>query len=257
MWISPLILVLVGEKRYHSFNEREFCISRGGRMTALPGAASVCIAAAFLDKEQVVKAGLWCCQVVSVSFCSALNLSMTCGQPHSVKIWDTEGHSICIQGPPGLWEEMAEGIQEWARVTRVPHGVVGHTSWKVWQILQLRKREKGGVCALKATCSVCKVEISRWTLLAVPGHSLAPLLSFAEIHLLWNEVGWYSRRSQGLNSLCPTSPCWWALCSSSVPAAVSSSWGRGMGKLQGGVFTFVILNVVFRQGRCGCSITRV
>lgn len=39
------------------------------------------------------------------------------------------------------------------------------------------------------------------------------------------------------------------LCPSSLTSAVS--WGRGVGKLQGGVFTFVILNVTFRQGGCG------
>lgn len=186
-------------------------------MAALPCAASVCIAAAFLDKDSMVKGGLWCCQVTSVSFCSALNLSVAPGQPHrlesSVKIRDAQRDTAFAswgsQGPTGL-----EGCERrWLKISRNEHhSVVGHTSWKGWQILQLRKKDAGGVSALKATCSVCKVVPSRWMLAGVQGQSMASVLRCAETHLLRNKVGWNSKKTQGLNNSCQTSPCWRALC---------------------------------------------
>lgn len=125
MCISPLMVVFVEEKRYN-FNECEFSIWWGAGWQLCP-VLLVCVAAAFVDRVDG-QGGLWCCQVIAVSFCSALNLGMTSGQPHRlelrVKILLAEGHSVCILGKSGshrlgrLREELAEDTREWAESLR-------------------------------------------------------------------------------------------------------------------------------------------
>lgn len=218
MCISPLMVVFVEEKRYN-FNECEFSIWWGAGWQLCP-VLLVCIAAAFVDRVDG-QGGLWCCQVIAVSFCSALNLGMTSGQPHRLELRvkillaqrDTAFASWGSQGATGLegWERSWLKIPGNEQSHWGPSWCGSHMSWKGWQIVQLRKKM---VCALKATCSICKV------VFAGPGrcpraeHGICGEVCWDPF--TGDEVGWYSKGTQGLDSLCPTSPWWWALCC--VPA---------------------------------------
>lgn len=165
----------------------------------------------------MVKGGLWCCQVLSVTFCSALNLSMTSGQPRrlesSVKIQDTQRDTAFASW--GIRDLQAWKVMRgdgWRYPGMSSHWGPSRCGWlHVLEGVANSSAQKKGWCrccvCLKAACSVCKVVISRAWLVS---KGRAWHLYWGSLRSAYCEVKW-----DGI----PKEPRHWTICAQQVLAS--------------------------------------